>query len=124
MASTTMLIGVLMIVLGVVGYVGTGMASLTALIPAVFGVLFAVLGAIARRDTARKHAMHAVAVLSLLGFLATVRSFAALPDALSGVPTPRGPGAVYSQAAFAVLAGILLALCVKSFIEARRARKI
>ncbi|MGH8187638.1 MAG: hypothetical protein ACREUC_13845, partial [Steroidobacteraceae bacterium] len=114
---------VLMIVLGVVGYVGTGMASPTALIPAVFGVLFAVLGVVARGEAARKHAMHAVAVLSLLGFLATVRSFAALPEALSGGPTLRGPGAVYSQAAFAVLSGILLALCVKSFIAARRARR-
>ena len=124
MASTTMLIGVLMIVLGVAGYFGTGTSSFTALIPAVFGILFVALGAAARNPGARRHAMHAAAALSLIGFLATARSFAALPDALSGGPTLRGPGAVYSQAIFAALSGLLLVLCVKSFIDARRARKI
>ncbi len=123
MASTTMVIGGLMIVLGLAGYFGTGMASLTALIPAAFGLLFVILGAVARSEPARKHAMHAAAALSLLGFLATARSLAALPNALSGGPTPRGAAAVYSQATFALLSGILLALCVKSFIEARRARR-
>lgn len=124
MASTTIVIGVLMIVLGLAGYFGTGTSSFTALIPALFGILFVVLGAAARNPGARRHAMHAVAALSLIGFLATVRSFAALPAALSGGPTLRGPGAVYSQAIFAVLAGLLLVLCVKSFIDARRARRI
>jgi len=124
MVSTTMLISVLMIVLGLAAYIGTGMSSLTALIPAGFGVFFGALAAVARRESARKHAMHAVALFALAGFLMTVRSFGALPDALSGGPTPRGPGAVYSQAAFAVLSGILLAMCVRSFIAARRARQV
>jgi len=123
MQSTTMLISVLMIVLGVAGYVLTGMSSLTALIPAAFGVFFGALAAVARRESARKHAMHAVAVFALVGFLATARSLAALPNALSGGPTPRGVGAVYSQAAFAVLSGILLVLCIRSFIAARKARR-
>ncbi len=124
MASTTMVIGVLMIVLGLAGYFGTGTSSFTALIPAVFGILFVALGAAARNPGARRHAMHGAAALALIGFLATVRSFAALPAAMSGAETLRGPGAVYSQAAFAVLSGILLVLCVKSFIDARRARRI
>ena len=119
-----MLIGVLMIVLGLAGYFGTGTSSFTALIPAMFGLLFVVLGAVARNEGARKHAMHAAAALALIGLLATARSFAALPAALSGEPLPRGAGAVYSQAAFAVLSAILLALAVKSFIDARRARRI
>lgn len=119
-----MVIGALMIALGLAGYFGTGTSSFTALIPAVFGLLFVALGAAARNPGARRHAMHGAAALSLIGFLATVRSFAALPAALSGAPTLRGPGAVYSQAAFAVLSGILLVLCVKSFIDARRARRI
>lgn len=118
-----MFIGVLMILLGLVGYFGTGTSSFTALIPAAFGLLFVILGGAARNEGARKHAMHAAAALSLVGFLATAGSFAALPNALSGGPTLRGPEAVYSQAAFALLSGLLLVLCVRSFISARRARK-
>lgn len=124
MASTTILIGVLMIVLGLAGYFGTGTSSFTALIPAMFGLLFVILGAVARNPGPRRHAMHAAAALALIGFLATARSLAALPNALSGGPTLRGPGAVYSQAAFALLSAILLVLAIKSFVDARRARKI
>lgn len=121
MASTTTLIGGLMIVLGLAGYFGTGMVSITALIPAFFGLVFVVLGVVARNESARRHAMHGAAALALLGFLATARSLAALPDALSGASAR--PAAVYSQAAFAVLSAILLALAVRSFIAARRARR-
>lgn len=122
MASTTVIFGVLMILLGLVGYFATGRSSFTALIPAVFGLLFVMLGVVARNEAARRHAMHAAAALGMIGFLATARSFAALPAALSGGETLRGPGAVYSQAAFATLTGVFTVLCLKSFIDARRTR--
>lgn len=123
MPSITVVFGLLMILLGLAGYLGTGTSSFTALIPAVFGVLFVVLGVVARNEHARKHAMHAAAALAVLGFLGTARSFAALPDVLAGEETLRGPAAVYSQAAFATLTGIFTILAVKSFVDARRARK-
>ncbi|MGE3809713.1 MAG: hypothetical protein AB7K24_34030, partial [Gemmataceae bacterium] len=62
--------GGFLILLGAGFYFGTGMSSPTALIPAGFGVGFAILGAIGMKgDTARKHAMHVAAALGLIGCL-------------------------------------------------------
>lgn len=44
MARTTMVFGVVLIALGVIGYVGTAAVSITALIPAIFGAVLAILG--------------------------------------------------------------------------------
>src|SRR5437016_2811916 len=69
MANLTIIFGVLLSLLGGGMYVYTDRASLTALIPAFFGVPFIVLGMIAQKEAARKHAMHGVALLSLIGLL-------------------------------------------------------
>ena len=55
MASTSIALGVALIVLGLAGYFLTGAASFTALIPAVFGVIIALLGLVARDESKRKH---------------------------------------------------------------------
>ncbi len=54
MPSTTRLTGILLIVIGVAGYQLTGRTSLTAMIPAFFGVAFVVLAWVARREAARR----------------------------------------------------------------------
>ena len=115
MAKTTMGIASGLIVIGVVGYVATDRQSATALIPAVLGLLLLVFGWLARNDGYRKHAMHAVAFIALLGLLGTIRGFIRL---LGGTATP----AAISQGLTAILAGALLVLCIKSFIDARRRR--
>ncbi len=43
LAGTTIAFGVVLIVLGVAGYPGSGGVSVTALIPAIFGVVLAAL---------------------------------------------------------------------------------
>ena len=48
MAKITITFGVLLILLGVIGYLAPGIHSLTALIPAVFGLVLVVLGFLAR----------------------------------------------------------------------------
>ena len=116
MASTTIVFGLLLTLLGVGGYVMAGGSSATALIPAVFGLLLVLLGFVARADSLRKHAMHAAAVVALLGLIGAL--FSLLRTPLAGRPAV----AVFSQAAMVVLAGIFLALCIRSFIDARRAR--
>src|SRR5215467_9296051 len=68
MANVTIGFGLVLAALGVGGYVATGRTSLTALIPLAFGLVLVVCGALARREALRKHAMHAAAVLGLLGF--------------------------------------------------------
>jgi hypothetical protein len=117
MASTTRTFGIVLILLGVVSYVLTGRTSLTALIPAIFGAAFVVLALVARSDAARKHAMHAAVVLALLGLLGTVGRL--VPAIVAGNLTRP---AVLAQLAMSVLMAIYIALGVKSFKEARRAR--
>ncbi|MEZ5364390.1 MAG: hypothetical protein R2748_19155 [Bryobacterales bacterium] len=120
MAKTAMLFGVLLILLGLVGWVGSGMESPTALIPAVFGLLLLIAGAVALNESRRKHAMHAAAMVGLLGF-GPASGLLQLPALLGGAEVAR-PAAVASKSAMAVLSAIFVALCVRSFIAARRAR--
>ena len=116
MPSTTRLTGILLIVLGVASYQLTGRTSLTAMIPAFFGVAFIALAWVARNEAARKHAMHAAVAIGLLGFLGTLRVIPALGRGEFTRP------AVMAQLVMLVLMGIYVALGVKSFKAARRAR--
>ncbi len=43
MTATTRMVGLVLAVIGIVSYVGTGRTSPTALIPAIFGVVFLLL---------------------------------------------------------------------------------
>ena len=116
MASTTIVFGLVLVLLGFAGYFLTGTSSVTALIPAFFGLLLIVMGFVARSESARKHAMHAAAMVGLIGLIGAVGSLLASPLSL------RPALAVYSQVAMALLMAVFLALCVRSFIAARRAR--
>ena len=121
MANTTIAFGIAFIVLGAGGYLGSGMASPTALIPAAFGVLFCIMGALARDEKKRKHAMHTAALLGLIAVLGSARGLAKLPSVIGGEPVER-PAAVVAQSIMAVLGIVFVALCIKSFRDARRSR--
>jgi uncharacterized membrane protein (UPF0136 family) len=122
MPTVSIVFGVLLIALGMWGYFGTGTSSPTALIPAVFGVLLAACGAFAFNEKNLKMAMHIAATLALLGFLGSFSGLMKLPALLSGGDVAR-PDAVIARSIMAVLSLLFLILCVKSFIDARRARK-
>ena len=117
MTSTTRLFGMLLIVLGLGSYTLTGRTSITALIPAFIGALFLILALIARKEAARKHAMHAAVALGLIGAIAPL--VRAIPAAFNG---NAGKPAVMAQFAMSALLAIYVALGVRSFIAARRAR--
>ncbi len=123
MPMLTVIFGVLFMLLGVGGYIATERESVTALIPAIFGVLFILLGSIAMKPKFLKHAMHAAALLAILGFAATVRALPSLPDAFAD-PVPEGVRrpAIISQSLMAGLSLIFVILCVMSFVKARKAR--
>src|SRR5437773_3414134 len=74
MPFTSIVCGTLLVLIGAVGYVHGVMndkASITALIPAFFGVVLFILGVIARgKENLRKHLMHAAVAIALLGFIA------------------------------------------------------
>jgi len=98
-----------------------GQSSPTALIPAVFGLLLVIFGALAKsKENLRKHLMHAAVLVGMLGFLATASSVLKIPALLSG--TAERPLAVVSQFAMALICFVFVILCVQSFIKARRER--
>jgi hypothetical protein len=121
MGVVTIVLGVLLSVLGVVGFVVTGSEHYTALIPSGFGVVFVILGALARQEWLRMHVMHAAAVLGLIGFVATARGLIGLAHLLAGGEVER-PAAAVSQSLMALACLAYVGLCVRSFIEARRRR--
>jgi hypothetical protein len=121
MASLTLWLGVILTILGIAGYTASGAESFTALIPSMFGIVFILLGLLGRKETLRKHMMHAAAVLALLGFAGSVSGLGKLFSMLGGADIAR-PLAVIMQSSMAVLTLAFVILAIKSFIDARRQR--
>lgn len=144
MPSTSIISGVLLILLGIFGYAFgliDGHGSPTALIPAAFGLLLVVFGAIAKsKEHLRKHLMHAAVLIALVGFIIpAVRVLSNLIAVLGMISPPltssesAGIGAtggkiislaIFSQIAMALICLVFVILSVKSFINARRNRII
>ncbi|KYF93698.1 hypothetical protein BE20_08650 [Sorangium cellulosum] len=118
MSTTTIGYGALLTALGVGGFAAT--RAPTALIPAGFGVVSIGLGVLGRQEKYRMHAMHASALVGVLGVLGSARGLSQLPALLSGGDVER-PAAVIAQSLMAVLSAGYVALCVRSFVAARRA---
>lgn len=128
MPIVTAFIGTMLVALGLNGYLGgtpdpeTGKVSMTALIPAIVGAILLVCGLAAYYlPKARKHIMHLAVVVGLLGFLGgfmpLIRSYNK-----TGTLDITKP-AVGSGGVMILLCGALVVLCVKSFIDARKARQ-
>lgn len=122
MPSLTIALGAALIVIGLGGYFLTGGVSLTALIPAAFGVVLALAGQLARDDRRRRHAMHAAVFVALLGFAGSVRGLLQIGSVFDG--TAARPAAVVSQTIMAVLTLGYLVLAVRSFVKARASRRV
>jgi hypothetical protein len=126
LAKVTLVFALLLTLLGLAGYVGTGSLHPTALIPTWFGVALGVFGflAISPNESRRKLFMHFNVTIALLGFLgAAARAvFASIHAAKAGVaPDSLALGA---QAVMAALLLVYVILCVRSFIAARRSGKV
>jgi glucose uptake protein GlcU len=121
MPVTAILYGAILIVIGIVGYVYGVMndkASITALIPAAFGIVLAALGLASQaKEGLRKHLMHAALVVALLGFIATAGRLLSRVSELSASP------AVISQALMAIVCLAFVVLGIRSFAAARRNRE-
>ena len=126
MAVPTLITAVLLIVIGIVGYSGAepspeGKVSPTALIPAFVGIILGVCGLVALKESLRKHAMHLAAMVGLIGmlggFMPLIRQYSK-----TGSIDPLKPSAVSGELMVLVCAGFVI-LCIKSFIDARKARQ-
>ena len=121
MARISIALAVALLLLGLGTYFGSSDAhpSITALIPAGFGLLLLACGLAALQPSWRRHAMHAVASISLLGALAASgRGVMSLVKLASGADVNKT--ALVSVVAMAAICWLLVALCVNSFIAARR----
>ncbi len=121
MPRITLLFGLGFIVLGIVGYVGSDTSSVTALIPAFFGVVFAILGFLGESPERRALTMHIAAGVAVLGLLGSAMGLADLPALLSGDDLER-PWAVGTQSVMAIGLVVYLILAIRSFMAARRTR--
>ncbi len=123
MAKLTILFGVLLILVGLIGYFATGHVHPTALIPAGFGLLLGIFGLLADTPDSKRRMlfMHIAVTFGLLGFLATIQGLVQWFQYLGGKVFAY-PAAVQSKAAMSILCFIFVLLCVRSFIAARRAR--
>lgn len=80
------------------------------------------LGAVANaKPSLNKHMMHIVAIAALLAVVMTFRGFISSFTLLTGGEVAR-PAAVIAQSLLFVPSAVLLGLCIRSFIAARRAR--
>lgn len=128
MPFVSIVFGILLTALGVWGYWGGALGlweplgfaapdhlSPTALIPAGLGVALIVLGLLALNANLLKHAMHGAAMIGVLGLLAAVGRLVATRNT-------KGIGGT-SIVVMALLCAVFVALCVNSFIQARRRRR-
>ncbi len=124
MPKLTIWLGIALILTGLAGYIATGAASITALIPSFLGAIILACGIVSViNDKLRKHVMHASAALAMLAFLGTVGSIRfALYMISVGPEHVDRPGAVIAQSVTAVLCGIYLYFAIRSFINARKSR--
>jgi len=121
MAKFSIVFGIILIILGIVSYFGISSESITALIPAFLGIPVLILGFLALNEKYLKHAMHAAAVLMLLGLAGTVSGLIKFFRMIGGEVFER-PSAIIIQAIMAVICLIFLVFAIKSFIDARRKR--
>jgi hypothetical protein len=121
MTGVSITFGLILIVLGLGAYFGTGQESITALIPAFLGAPLAVLGILGRDTKRLKVTMHIATGLAMVGLLGSVRGLPGLMTMVRGQEVDR-PAAAIVQSATALICLIFLVLAFKSFGDARRSR--
>lgn len=120
MPRLTIILGAVLIVLGVIGYIVTAFASWTALIPAILGVLLVVFGLIGVKRP--KIGVHIALVMALLGVIGTFMNVLKIGEVFAG--TAERPVAVVLSTITFLLLIVYIALGVRSFIAARRSRAV
>ena len=119
MTALSVWVGVILVVLGVAGYLMTDMVSPTALIPAFFGIVLAILGVVGKAPERRRTAMHIAMVVALVGVLGSISGLPAMFTMLTGGTIAR-PAAAVARSLMALLLIGFLAQGIRSFIQARR----
>ena len=122
MPKITLVFSLALIAIGAIFYLITKAG--TAMIPGIFGVLLLVCALIAfKGEDIRKHAMHGAALIATLGVLLGIFGmYMAISRMEGGFSTWIGSLGSLAQVLMVVTLGAYVALCVKSFRDARRNR--
>lgn len=123
MAKLTIGFGVVLAIIGIAFFVATGSTHPTALIALWFGIALILCGVLALTEDARRRMlwMHIAVTIGLIGFI--FPGVMAIKEWVSahGGTLAHAP-AVEEQAVMSVVCLVFTALCVRSFIAARRSR--
>ncbi len=113
----TLLVGGALVVEGLGFYLGTGMTSMTSMIPAFFGLPLIAMGIMATRQPERSHFwMHIAVVFGLLTFLGGGMS-------VKGLLSSDYSASVMAQLLMLIMGGVYTFACIRSFTFARKARE-
>lgn len=105
-------LGIVLVVLGIGAYVLSDFASVTALIPAFFGVLIAILGVMGRQTGRQRLAAYGIGFLAVLGVLGSARGIPDIIALLTGGSVESVIAAV-SQGTMIVICLVLLAAVIQ-----------
>lgn len=118
MPVVSIIFGLLLSGLGGYAYGMAEYKSFTALVPAYFGVPLILLGLVALNENYLKHAMHAAALVGVIGVVAG----AVFLTMLINKGEPWGNLKWQSGLGLGVLSALFVGFCVNSFIQARLRR--
>jgi hypothetical protein len=124
MAKLTMVFGALLIAISLCFWLTMGTAQTAALHPAGIGVLLILAGALANTENPKRRMlwMHIAVTLGLIGFLVTgIRAAIELARGFASITNVPG---FYERVIISLVCLIFVALCVRSFIAARRSRLV
>lgn len=113
------ILGIVLVVVGVGSYVLSDFASITALIPAVFGVLIAILGMVGYLGTDRQRlAAYGIGLLAVLGVLGSTRGIPDIIALLTGEAVESTISAV-SQGTIIIICLVLLVAVIQFIRDTR-----
>lgn len=116
MPRTTIGLGIVLVVVGVIAYIATGFASWTALIPAILGAVILICGLIGLKN--QKLGVHIALVVAILGIFGTGMNVMQIGALIAG--EAERPAAVVTSIITFVLLIAYVITGVRSFIAARR----
>jgi len=122
MAKLTVGFGVLLVLVSVGFWIAMGRAEMAALHPAGLGVVLVLCGVLANTESAKQRMlwMHIAVTVGLIGLLIT--GIRAVIEIAKGTAMTGNAAAFEERVVVALVSLIFVALCVRSFIAARRAR--
>ena len=112
----TILFGLLLVAIGLVGYYFADAKQPMALIPAILGIAMFVCGVVAAQGAMRRLAMHVAALIGMIGFVGPMVTI------FNDITNAANTAEVLAKGLTSALCLMFVLMCVNSFLEARRAR--